>query len=72
MKITKRQLQRIIKEEYSRLKRRGLIKEEFTEESHKNFNSTMAQFEENFKASCVAACTQIYRERCNSGSKIDR
>ena len=27
MKITKRQLRRIIREEYSRLKRRGLIKE---------------------------------------------
>jgi len=29
MKITKRQLKRIIREEYSRLKRRGLIKESF-------------------------------------------
>jgi hypothetical protein len=27
MKLTKRQLKRIIREEYSRLKRRGLIKE---------------------------------------------
>ena len=29
MKITKRQLKRIIREEYSRLKRRGLIKEQY-------------------------------------------
>ena len=29
MKLTKRQLKRIIREEYSRLKRRGLIKESF-------------------------------------------
>ena len=29
MKITRRQLKRIIREEYSRLKRRGLIKESF-------------------------------------------
>ena len=31
MKITKRQLKKIIREEYSRLKRRGLIKESFAE-----------------------------------------
>ena len=31
MKLTKRQLKRIIREEYSRLKRRGLIKEEYEE-----------------------------------------
>jgi len=29
MRLTKRQLKRIIREEYSRLKRRGLIKESF-------------------------------------------
>ena len=29
MKITKRQLKKIIREEYSRLKRRGLIKEQY-------------------------------------------
>ena len=32
MKITKRQLKRIIREEYSRLKRRGLIKESMNDE----------------------------------------
>ena len=32
MKITKRQLKRIIREEYSRLKRRGLIKESMSAE----------------------------------------
>lgn len=33
MKITKRQLKRIIREEYSRLKRRGLIRESYGQES---------------------------------------
>jgi len=32
MKISKRQLKRIIREEYSRLKRRGLIKESINDE----------------------------------------
>ena len=32
MKLSKRQLKRIIREEYSRLKRRGLIKESMPEE----------------------------------------
>ena len=31
MRLSKRQLKRIIREEYSRLKRRGLIKEQFTD-----------------------------------------
>ena len=31
MRLTKRQLKRIIREEYSRLKRRGLIKEQYDE-----------------------------------------
>ena len=33
MKLTKRQLKRIIREEYTRLKRRGLIRENFEERS---------------------------------------
>ena len=42
MRLTKRQLKRIIREEYSRLKRRGLIKEGYEEsfEPLENFGST--------------------------------
>ena len=38
MKITKRQLKRIIKEEYSRLKKQGLIKEAFPNYGHDNIS----------------------------------
>ena len=57
MKITKRQL-------------RQIIKEEFNEETKRNFNSTMAQFEENFKASCVAAVTQITKDGNHNNHEV--
>ena len=36
MRLTKRQLKRIIREEYSRLKRRGLIREHVGDEHHEH------------------------------------
>jgi len=46
MKLSKRELKQI-------------IREAFTEETYRNFDDTMAQFQENFKASCEQACMQI-------------
>lgn len=48
MRITKRQLKRIIREEYSRLKRRGLIKE-----SGQNFDRELEEVGE-----MIAACQE--------------
>ena len=46
MKLSKRELKRI-------------IREAFTEETNQNFDTTLDQFQENFIASCEQTCMQI-------------
>lgn len=47
MKITKRQLKRIIREEYSRLKRRGLIKEGRMKEAYGEMQNDILELAQN-------------------------
>lgn len=57
MRITKRQLKRIIREEYSRLKRRGLIKE-----YGQNFDRELEEVGEMI-AACKEAGMQLSQEQ---------
>jgi hypothetical protein len=66
MKITKRQLRRIILEEKQKLQD---IREtldgrttSFTPEKRQNFDSTLEEFEMNFKASCENAALRIAQD----------
>lgn len=49
MKLTKRQLKRIIREEYSRLKRRGLIREGNEEPSLEDLEKMIANKKKNIQ-----------------------
>jgi hypothetical protein len=49
MKITKRQLRRIIREEYNRLKKTGLIREAFTPEQEAGMKDFDAKFDQAYK-----------------------
>lgn len=60
MRITKRQLKRIIREEYSRLKRRGLIKESMHEEGSIEdiINICVEECERSPEADIETVCTR--------------
>ena len=53
MRLSKRQLKRIIREEYSRLRRRGLIKESY---AYPNFDSTWDTDEEDMPLQSLEEC----------------
>ena len=55
MRLTKRQLKRIIREEYTRLKRRGLIKESFTD-----FTTMGAPYDTDLFADFCDAADSLY------------
>ena len=66
MKITKRQLKRIIREEYSRLKRRGLIKESWDDESiGQSFNAMSTAYGQSpqGQGSMGSACMNLSQEQ---------
>ena len=56
MKITKRQLKRIIREEYSRLKRQGLIRESFRDMRHSSSKQRSLEDYENNETMCIDEC----------------
>ena len=56
MRLTKRQLKRIIREEYSRLKRRGLIRESFRDMRHSSGMQRSLQDMENSELVCIDEC----------------
>ena len=56
MRLTKRQLKRIIREEYSRLKRRGLIKESFRDMRHSSSKQRSLEDMENDETMCIDEC----------------
>ena len=57
MRLTKRQLKRIIREEYTRLKRRGLINEMgFRDMRHSSSMQRSAQDMENNETMCIDEC----------------
>ena len=56
MRLTKRQLKRIIREEYSRLKRRGLIRESFRDMRHSSGMQRSLQDMEDPMTMCIDAC----------------
>ena len=55
MRLSKRQLKRIIREEYTRLKRRGLIKESY---GHPNFDSEWPIDDEGMPTDSLEDCVQ--------------
>ena len=74
MKISKRQLKRIIREEYSRLKRRGLISEmgfrDMRHPSERGQKSLQDYENENFEAcvqKCFAAVPPMMKKMCGMG-----
>ena len=63
MRLTKRQLKRIIREEYTRLKRRGLIKEYYDgEDDNAAFDNYDACVER-----CLAAIPPMMKKMCQMG-----
>ena len=64
MRLTKRQLKRIIREEYSRLKRRGLIKEagELEHEQDEFLAEQLAQYGDDFCRAAAECCMAGYME----------
>ena len=78
MRLTKRQLKRIIREEYSRLKRRGLIREagELEHEQDEFLAEQIGQYEGDICQAIVQCAMQGYMEQesnpdSDSGSKAD-
>lgn len=65
MKITKRQLKRIIREEYSRLKRRGLIREmgEMEHEQDEFLEEQIGQYEQEIMQAIVGCAMEGYMEQ---------
>ena len=65
MRLTKRQLKRIIREEYSRLKRRGLIREmgEVDHEQDEFLSEQIAQYEDDFCRAAAGCCMAGYMEQ---------
>lgn len=65
MRLTKRQLKRIIREEYSRLKRRGLIKEagELEHEQDEFLAEQLAQYEDDFLRAATKCVMAGYMEQ---------
>lgn len=61
MKITKRQLKRIIREEYSRLKRRGLIREMYDDPNMMEDNHVECV------QACLAAIPAMMKKMCGMG-----
>ena len=57
MRLTKRQLKRIIREEYSRLKRRGLIKETFEDEMFERGGGDYDQLADDLMQQFPDGCT---------------
>jgi len=65
MRLTKRQLKRIIREEYSRLKRKGLIKESWDDESIGKYADAMSKAygrSPQGEDTIEKLCNQIYRQ----------
>ena len=63
MRLTKRQLKRIIREEYTRLKRRGLIREYYDgEDDNAAFDNYDACVER-----CLAAIPPMMKQMCQMG-----
>ena len=56
MKLTKRQLKRIIREEYTRLKRQGLIRETVRDMRHSSSMHRSLEDMENSETVCVDEC----------------
>lgn len=72
MKITKRQLKRIIREEYTKLKRRGLINESFRDMrgGYGSQRSYQDMEEDNYDACverCIAIIPQNMKRMCAMG-----
>jgi len=71
MKISKRQLKRIIKEEYSKLRRRGLIREMHHDTSHQPFQFDRSDpiacaeydvFDNNYEGSVPPGCSPQWKK----------
>ena len=65
MRLTKRQLKRIIREEYSRLKRRGLIREmgEMEHEQDEFLQEQIGQYEQEIMQAIVQCAIKGYMEQ---------
>ena len=65
MRLTKRQLKRIIREEYSRLKRRGLLREmgESDHEQDEFLGEQLAQYGDDLMRAAQECCMQGYMDQ---------
>lgn len=70
MRLTKRQLKRIIREEYSRLKRRGLLREmgESDHEQDEFLGEQLAQYGDDLMRAAQECCMQGYMDQEDADS----